>query len=222
MGNAIANRNLSGYLQEATIQDEVQKSNCIYDLVQFDGVKIIDIKREITTCLAMLNSSLNANMKLTDSMIKMIVDIVINDFNGLTIVGFFKCIRKGISGEYGQVYQMNVLTVTGWIQRYLSEDEYWASVDELRHKHGLNKNAELRSMLKGDMIEVMKLALKLTEPKPKEYQPKQIHLDQFKSVVKLFTDEEIEKALEDWSKRQRPQYLEILNKEKESRKSIKL
>ncbi len=146
--------------------------------------------------------------------------MVINDFNGLTIVGFFKCIRKGIKGDYGQVYQMNVMTVTGWIQQYFNEDEYWLRVDELRRKHNQNKNAELKSMLKGDMIEVMKSALKMTEPKPKEYKPKQTHLDMFESIIKLFTDIEIEKAMYDWSKRQRSQYLELLEKEKESRTSI--
>ena len=185
--------------------------------MQYDGVKILDIKREIITCLSLLNVGLNANMKLTDDMINIITDMAIHDFNGLTIVGFFKCIRKGFRGDYGPVYQMNVMTVTGWVQRYLSADEYMERVYELRRKHDQNKNDELRSMLKGDMIDVMKSALKLTEPKPKEYRPKQYHLDQFKEVIKLFSNEEIEKALEDWSKRQRPQYVEILNKEKESR-----
>ncbi len=216
--NAINNKNLFEFIQKATIEDEIHKTNCVYDIIHFDGVNIFDIKEELTNCLILLNAGLNQNMQLNTGMIKIIIDLVLNDFNGLTIVGFFRCIRKGLKGDYGQTYQMNVMTVTNWIQQYLSVDGYMSRIDELRRKHYQNKNAELRSMLEGDMIEVMKSALKLTEPKPKKYQPKQIHLYQFKQVIKLFTNEEIEKALEDWSKRQRPQYLEILNQEKESRK----
>lgn len=217
VAKAIKEKSLVQYIKNATIQEEVQKSNCIYDLIMYDNVNENDLKAEVIKCLVLLNENLNEKMKLTDSMIKTIVDMVLNDFNGLSIVGFFKCIRKGLRGDYGQVYQMNVMTVTGWVQQYLSADEYMERVYELRRKHDQNKNDELRSMLKGDMIDVMKAALKLTEPKPKEYRPKQYHLDQFKEVIKLFNDEEIEKSIEDWSKRQRPQYVEILNKEKESR-----
>ena len=180
---------------------------------------MFDIKEELTNCLILLNVGLNEKMQLNTEMIKMIIDLVLNDFNGLTIPGFFKCIRKGIKGDYGPVYQMNVMTVTGWIQNYLSSDAYMQRIYELRKKHELSKSEELNKMYAGDMVLVMKEALKMTEPKAREYKPKQIHLDQFKEVVRLFSNEEIDEAIKDWSKRQRPQYLEILEKEKETRKN---
>lgn len=220
--SAIENKTLKSFLQAATIDDEVQKSNCIYDLVQFDGVRVPDIKAEITDCLVLLNAGLNDKMQLNDGMIKMIVDLVLNDFNGLTIPGFFNCIRKGLKGDYGKVYQMNVMTVTDWIQQYLSSEEYLARVYELRKKHEHEKSEELNKMYVGDMHLVMKEALKMTEKKPKEYVPKQKHLDQFKEVIKLYNDVELDQAIKDWEKRQRPQYLELLNNEKESRKLKKL
>ena len=215
---AIKGKSLLQYVNSAPIGEEIKKTNCIYDIIHFDGVEAHDIKIEVVKCLADLNTGLNDKMKLTDEMIIKIVDLVMNDFNGLTIVGFFKCIRKGLKGDYGQVYQMNVMTVTGWIQRYLSSDEYLERVYKLRREHDVSKNEELKSMMVGDMVLVMKEALKMTDPRPKAYKPKQVHLDQFEQVIKLFSDVEIDQAIQDWSKRQRPQYLELLEKEKKSRK----
>lgn len=214
---AIKEKSLLQYVNKAPIDEEIKKTNCIYDIIHFDGIEAHDIKIEVVKCLTDLNQGLSDRMKLTDNMILMIVDLVMNDFNGLTIVGFFKCIRKGLKGDYGQVYQMNVMTVTGWIQQYLSSDEYLERVYKLRREHEASKNDELKSMMVGDMVLVMKEALKMTDPGPREYKPKQVHLDQFKQVIKLFSDTEIDQAIQDWSKRQRPQYLELLEKEKKSR-----
>lgn len=215
---AIENKSLISYINEASIEEEVKRTNCIYDIIHYDGISRNDIKAEVIKCLTDLNQGLNQNMKLTDNMIIMIVDLVLNDFNGLTLVGFFRCMRKGLKGDYGKVYQMNVLTVTDWIQQYLSSEEYMERIYKLRRKHDRDKSEELNKMYAGDMLDVMKQALKISEKKPVEYKPKQIHLDQFANVVKLFNEEELEQAIKDWSKRQRPQYLEILEKEKKSRK----
>ena len=216
---AIENKSLLQYINTATIEEEVIKTNCIFDIIHYDGIKPDDIKAEIIKCLTDVNQGLNKNMKLTDNMIIMIVELVLNDFNGLTLVGFFKCIRKGIKGDYGPVYQMNVMTVTGWIQNYLSSDAYMQRIYELRKKHEQSKSEELNKMYAGDMVLVMKEALKMTEPKAKEYKPKQIHLDQFKKVCKLFSNIELNEAIKYWGKIHRPQYLEILETEKETRKN---
>jgi len=209
-------------------EDYVSKEKSIYDLINILDYPIASIKEFILQELIFLNAAMSEKLQLTNEMLKMLVTIIIDNFDTITPGGLRKAIRQGISGQYGQIYQMNVNTVLSWIRKYQEEDIFDEETGEpipgsrtyqlrqsIKEKREREKS-EFTVNGERNLASALRAALNLNN-KVREFKPNQKHLDLFKKIVPTFTDEEIEKGIKDWNKRQRPQYLEILESEKKKR-----
>jgi hypothetical protein len=152
--------------------------------------------------------------QLTKEMITLVVEMLFTDFNSMSIIGFFKCIRKGMIGGYGKFYQLDVSTIGGWLHVYNNEEQYENRIQQLREQ-AKSKSAQDLSQYPSKYADALRKAI--GKRKPAQYVPKQKHLDLFKQVITLYNEKALQQALIDWQPRQRPQYVELILKEQEKR-----
>jgi len=229
--NSIEKRKAINLPQLASTNDIVKsesKEYSLYNLINVNLIAVNDIRKLIADELTYLNAAMNEKLQLNSAMLKLLIETILSDFDTITPAGLRKAIRQGISGQYGQIYQMNVNTVLTWIRNYLAEDKFHEETGEplpgtrterlrktVQEKREQEKK-EFAIIGNRNLASALRAALNLNN-KVREFKPNPKHLDLFAKMVNFFTDEEIDQAIEDWKKRQRPQYLEILENEKTKR-----
>ena len=78
---------------------------------------IFQIKWELANVVSLINSNLNLN----DYQLKLTAELLYDAFPNESLQDFQLCFRKGLTGQYGTLYSMDVTVLSGWMGKYLDE-----------------------------------------------------------------------------------------------------
>jgi hypothetical protein len=213
---------LASKLGTFSLQDQLDKKTCIYDLIKYADIKPVDIRNQIIDCLVSINMWMAPNQRLDEVGLKNTVMVIMNEYDSIPLPAILTAMSNGIKGHYSKISRsLDTHTIIGWIELYNSSQVYEERIKQLRENNQNDKQNELDKMYHSDMAELMKAALERSKNKPRQYEPSQRQLDLFKQGVLLYSDEELKKSIVDWTKRQRTQHIKILQEEQLSRKAKK-
>jgi hypothetical protein len=213
---------LASKLGTFSLQDQLDKKTCIYDLIKYANIKPVDIRNQIIDCLVSINMWMAPNQRLDEVGLKNTVMVIMNEYDSIPLPAILTAMSNGIKGQYSKISRsLDTHTIIGWIESYNSSQVYEDRIKQLRENNQNDKQNELDKMYHSDMAELMKAALERSKNKPRQYEPSQRQLDLFKQGVLLYSDEELKKSIVDWTKRQRAQHVKILQEEQLSRKAKK-
>lgn len=112
-----------------TIKKIVTSSLPICEMVRYVGMRQIAIALDIQ--LTRLVASLNNKWNIAETQIKIIVEDLIDKYPNESIEDFILCFRKGRTGEYGPIMNLDVSVICEWMKKYLDE-KYIVIEQELR------------------------------------------------------------------------------------------
>lgn len=173
----------------------------------------IAIAAAVSKCCAALD------ITLQNSVMQMLVEDIVDKYKYDSIEDVQQCLKKGRRGDYGPTYnKLNMIIITQWMSNHLQEK---ASVREqaaqnIKHSDKVTFEDWKRLF---DSAPKQSNAQAIGKRTANEYKPSAQQLKMFQGIVKTFTSAELQKALKQWSTRQRPQHVQIIEKEINSRKS---
>lgn len=205
--------NFSGSIQITTTSDLLAAQPIRNQITKFGRNNVLmEIATAVNKCCRALD------IKLDNYTLQILIEDIVDKYSYDSIEDIQQCLKKGRQGNYGPTYnKLNMVIITAWMSKHLDEKGRAKEQALAQQRAAEARPIEGDKNLSPKGLEAIQKIKEMTKTGPQQYKPSAKELNLFKHALRTFTDQELQQAQIDWSKRQRPQHVQLIEAELISR-----